>query len=161
MSDILILDLGTTIKGNCTITGFADKIIVLSYSHSVALPMQMDAGNTERTAGRPIVSEMNFSKMSDLATTELYKACTQGTKIGQAKLHVGRVEGGKFMSFFEYKLDNAMVSSISTSGGGGIPSDSFALNFTKITCDFTQQQSDSTKKGTGTWNWNMATNKAG
>jgi len=161
MSDVLILDLGSTIKGNCTIDGFADKIVVLSYSHSVSIPMQMDAGNTERTAGRPVVSEMTFSKMSDLATTELYKACSQGSKIGQAKLSVGRVEGGKYMSFFEYKLDNAMVASISTSGGGGIPSDSFSLNFTKITCDFTQQQSDSTKKGTGTWNWNMATAKSG
>ena len=161
MSDVLILDLGSTIKGNCSIDGFADKIIVLSYSHSVSLPMQMDAGNTERTAGRPMVSEMSFSKMSDLATTEIYKACTQGTKLGTATLSVGRVEGGKFMPFFVYKLDNAMISSVSTSGGGGIPSDSFSVNFTKITCDFTQQQSDSTKKGTGTWNWNMATNKAG
>jgi type VI secretion system secreted protein Hcp len=161
MSDVLILDLGSTIKGNCSIDGFADKIIVLSYSHSVSLPMQMDAGNTERTAGRPMVSEVSFSKMSDLATTEIYKACTQGTKLGTATLNVGRVEGGKFMPFFVYKFDNAMISSVSTSGGGGIPSDSFSVNFTKITCDFTQQQSDSTKKGTGTWNWNMATNKAG
>ncbi len=160
MSDVLILDLGTTIKGNCTIAGYIDKIIVSSYSHSASIPLQMDAGNTERTAGRPMFSEISFTKMSDLATTELYKACTQGTKLGTATLHVGRVENGKYMSLFKYELANAMIANISTGGGGGIPSDSFSINFTKIKCDFTQQQADSTAKGTGTWNWNLETMKA-
>jgi type VI secretion system secreted protein Hcp len=160
MSDVLILDMGTTIKGNCNITGFLDKIIVMSFSHGASIPMQMDASNTERTAGRPMLSEISFAKMSDLSTTEMYKACTQGSKIGTATLHVGRVENGKFMSFFKYEMLNAMISSISTSGGGGIPSDSFSINFTKIKCDYTQQQSDSTAKGTGTWNWNLETMKA-
>jgi len=91
MSDVLILDLGSTIKGNCQITGYADKIIVLSYSHSVSIPMQGDVANTERTAGRPVFSEMSLQKMSDLATTEMFKACSQGTKLGKAKLFVGRV----------------------------------------------------------------------
>lgn len=160
MSDVLILDLGTTIVGNCQVNGYVGKVIVLSYSHSASIPLQMDSANTERTAGRPIFSELQFSKMSDLSTTELYKACTQGTKIGTATLHVGRVENGKYMSFFKYEMSNAMISSISTSGGGGIPSDSFSIAFTKIKCDYTQQQSDSTAKGTGTWNWNLETMKA-
>jgi type VI secretion system secreted protein Hcp len=160
MSDVLILDLGASIKGNCAVDGYADKIIVLSYSHSASIPLQMDSANTERTSGRPTFSEIQFSKMSDLATTEMYKACTQGTKIGTATLHVGRVENGKYMSFFKYEMTNAMISNISTSGGGGIPSDSFSISFTKIKCDFTQQKSDSTAKGTGTWNWNLETMKA-
>ena len=160
MSDVLILTLGSTIVGNCQITGFAGQIIVLSYSHSASIPMQMDSANTERTAGRPVFSELSFSKMSDLSTTELYKACTQGTKIGTATLNVGRVENGKYMNFFTYEMTNAMISSISTSGGGGIPSDSFTISFSKIKCDYTQQQSDSTSKGTGTWNWNLETMQA-
>ncbi len=160
MSDVLILDLGASIKGNCQVAGYIDKVIVLSYSHSASIPLQMDAANTERTSGRPTFSELQFSKMSDLATTEMYKACTQGTKIGTATLHVGRVENGKYMSFFKYEMTNAMISNISTSGGGGIPSDSFSIAFTKIKCDFTQQTSDSTAKGTGTWNWNLETMKA-
>ena len=161
MSDVLILDMGATIKGNCDITGYADKIIVGSFSHGASIPMQSDPSNTERTAGRPMFSEMSLSKMSDLSTTEMYKACSQGSKIGTVTLHVGRVENGKFMSFLKYELTNAMISSINTSGGGsGLPSDSFSLNFTKIKCEYTQQKSDSSKKGTGTWNWNMETMKS-
>ena len=159
MSDVLILDLSAAIVGNCQITGYVGKIIVLSYSHGASLPLQMDASNPERTAGRPSVSEISFSKMSDLATTEMYKACTRGTKLGTATLHVGRVENGVYMNFFTYAFDNAMISNISSSGGGGIPSDSFSLNFTKIKCDYTQQKSDSTANGKGTWNWNLETMK--
>ena len=160
MSDVLILDLGASIKGNCQLTGYVGKVIVNSFSHGASIPLQMDSANTERTSGRPSFSELSFSKMSDLATTEMYKACTQGSKIGTATLFVGRVENGVYMGFFKYEMTNAMISSISTSGGGGIPSDSFSLAFTKIKCDFTQQQSDSSAKGTGTWNWNLETMKA-
>lgn len=160
MSDILILDLGSTIKGNSTMDAYVDKIIVNSYSLSVALPMSMDIANSERTAGRPMFSEVSFSKMSDVSTTEMYQACTQGTKIGPATLYVGRVENGKYMALFKYVFDDAMISNISTSGGGGIPSDSFSINFSKITLDFTQQKKDSTEKGTASFNWDLSTNKA-
>jgi type VI secretion system secreted protein Hcp len=158
MSDILILDLGA-IKGNCTIDGYPDKVIVSSFSHSAYLPMGSDAGNTERTMGRPVLSEMSFSKPSDLATTELFKSCTQGTKLGPATLNIGRVENGKYMNFMTYVMDNAMISQMSCSGGGGIPNDSFSINFTKLTATFTQQQSDSTAKGNGTWTWDLGTMK--
>jgi type VI secretion system secreted protein Hcp len=159
MSDVLILDLGA-IKGNCTIEGYADKIIVSSFSHSAYLPMGSDAGNTERTLGRPVLSEMSFSKSSDLSTTELFKKCTQGTKIGPATLYIGRVENGVYMNFMTYVMNNAMISQMSCSGGGGIPNDSFSINFTKIEANFTQQQTDSSAKGTGTWNWNLETMKS-
>lgn len=160
MSDVLILDLGDAIKGNCTIAKYPNKIIVNSFSHSAYLPMGSDAGNTERTLGRPVLSEMSFSKPSDLSTTELFKSCTQGTKIGLAKLYIGRVENGVYMDFMSYEMSNAMISQMSCSGGGGIPNDSFSINFTKIEATFTQQQADSTSKGTGTWNWNLETMKA-
>ncbi len=157
--DVILLQI-KDLKGNCTIDGHPDEIILNSFSHSVALPMSMDAANTERTAGRPQFSEMSFSKMTDQATPALYVACTEGKKLGDATLHIGRNEGGKFMSLMKYVLTNAMVSNINTSGGGGIPADSFSLNFTKITSEFTQQNADSTKKGTATFGWDLATNKA-
>jgi type VI secretion system secreted protein Hcp len=154
MSDVIILDFGA-VAGNCRINGYDKKILILSYSHSVSLPMQGDVANTERTAGRPVFSEMSLQKMSDLATTELYKYCTQGTKAATAKLLVGRVEDGKFMNFFTYEMKNAMISSISTSGGGGIPTDSFSISFSGLKCEFTQQNADASQKGTSTWNWNL------
>ena len=160
MDVILLAIKDKLIKGNCTITGHEDEIILNSFSHSVALPMSMDAANTERTAGKPQFSEMSFSKMTDQSTPALYAACTAGTKLTEATLFIGRNEAGVFMSLMKYVMTNPMVSNINTSGGGGIPADSFSLNFTKITSEFTQQNADSTKKGTATFGWDLATNKA-
>lgn len=157
--DVIILEI-PGVKGNCQIDKHTGQIIVLSFSHAVSLPMQHDVANTERTAGRPVFSEMSFSKMSDMSTPVLYSACAQGKKLGDAKIHIGRNENGTFMSVFEYVLSNAMVSSISTAGGGGIPMDNFTLNYTKITQSFTQQKSDSTKQGTADFGWDLETNKA-
>jgi len=159
MSDVLILEI-TSIPGNCEIEKYKGKIIVNSFSHGVSLPLSMDVANAERTAGRPAFSELSFSKMSDLSTTAMYKACTQGTPLGTTKLHVGRVENGTYMNFFTYQMFNSVISSISTSGGGGLPSDSFSINLTKIQCDYTQQQTSTTAKGIATWNWNLETMKA-
>lgn len=157
--DVIILEI-KDVKGNCTIDGHADQIILNSFSHGVSLPMSMDPGNTERTAGRPLFSEMSFSKMTDQATPALYAACAEGKKLGDATLHIGRNEGGKFMSLMKYTLTNSMVSNINTSGGGGMPADSFSLNYTKIKSEFTQQNPDSTKKGTASFGWDLETNKA-
>ncbi|MEP6791469.1 MAG: type VI secretion system tube protein Hcp, partial [Ramlibacter sp.] len=129
--DVIILEI-KDVKGNCTIDGHPDQIILNSYSHGVALPLSSDPGNTERTAGRPQFSEMNFSKMTDLSTPSLYIACTAGKPLGDATVHIGRNEGGKFMSLMKYTLTNALISNINTSGGGGVPSDSFSINFTAI-----------------------------
>lgn len=159
MSDIIILEF-TGVTGNCKLTGHTDKVIILSYSHSAALPMQGDVANAERTAGRPILSEISLQKMSDRSTIDLYSHCTKGTKAAEAKLLVGRVEEGVYMPFFTYTMANAMVSSISTSGGGGLPSDSFSISFTSLKCEFQGQKTDAQPAGTATWNWDLAEMKS-
>ena len=159
MADVLLLEI-TGITGNSDLKSHTDQIILLSYSHGVSLPMQHDRANKERTAGRPVFSEMSFSKMTSLATPLLYAACAAGKKLGEAKIHYGRNEDGKFMSVMEMVLGDAMISSINTSGGGGIPSDSFSINYTWITTAFTQQNKDSTKKGDAPFGWDLALNIA-
>jgi len=64
------------------------------------------------------------------------------------------------MNFITYTMDNAMISQMSCSGGGGIPNDSFSISFKKISAEFTEQKTDSSAKGKGTWNWNLETMKA-
>ena len=156
--DTIILQIAD-IKGNCDIKGFEEQIIVQSFNHSASIPMQMDRANTERTSGRPSFSEINFSKECDIATPALYAACVSGTKLGDAKIHIGRTEGKVFMSLIEYVLSNAMVSSVSTSGGGGQPNDSFSLNYTKITQVYTQQKEDSNVKGSAGFGWDLIKNE--
>jgi type VI secretion system secreted protein Hcp len=159
MADIFILEIAS-IKGNCSIEGYIGQMVLHSFGHSVSIPMQPDRSNTERTSGRPNFSELSFSKASDIATPALYNACVSGAKLGDAKIHIGRTEGAKWMSLIEYVLSDAMVSNISTSGGGGQPSDSFSIDFTKITQVYSQQSQDSTKKGAAGFGWDLVKNIA-
>jgi len=154
-----ILLLIKDIKGNAMIDGYTDQIVIHSFSHAISLPMGMDATNTERTLGRPNFQEFTLSKSTDQSTPGLYAACAAGTKLGDATLSVGRNENGKFMLHMKYVLTNAMISSISTSGGGGM-GDTVSINFTQVTSEYTQQNTDSTKKGTASFGWDLTKNVA-
>jgi type VI secretion system secreted protein Hcp len=156
--DTIILQLGT-IKGNSTIKGFENQIILHSFSHGVLLPISMDTANTERTMGRPSFSEFSVNKATDQSTPAMYAACAAGTKLGTATLSIGRNEGGTFMLQMKYVLTNAMVSNISTSGGGEMM-DSVSLHFSAITSEYTQQNVDSTKKGNAPFGWDLSVNAA-
>ena len=114
------------IKGNSTLDGATDQIVLYSYSIGVQMSMNRDVGNTERTMGRPSFQEFSLSKATDQATPALYSACAAGTKLGDATISIGRNENGKFMSLLTYTLSDAMISSIATSGGGE-SADSFSI----------------------------------
>lgn len=149
-----------SIKGNSTITGFEGGINVDGATLSTIMPMNPDVANTERTLGRPSVSDMSFSKASDQSTPGLWAASTAGTKLGKATVTVGRNEGGKFMPQIKVVLGDAMISNIRTSVGNGGASDSFSINFSTITLVYTQQNTDAQKKGTASFGWDLPANKA-
>lgn len=156
--DIVLLQI-KDIKGNSTLDGATDQIVLDSFSFGLSLPMNSDVTNTERTLGRPSFNEFSFSKSTDLATPGLYSACAAGTKLGDATVSIGRNENGKFMPLLKYVLTNAMISSVST-GGGGMSSDSFTINYTQVTCVYTQQNPDSSKKGNAPFGWDLSKNIA-
>ncbi|MDR5758676.1 MULTISPECIES: type VI secretion system tube protein Hcp [unclassified Caballeronia] len=143
------------IKGNSALTGHADQIILSSYSFGIQLPMNPDPSATERTLGRAMFSEVHCTKITDLATPSLYRACAAGDKLGDATISIGRTENGKFMELMTYVLSDAMVSNVNTSGAGQ-PSDAFAIGYSKITAVYTQQKTDSTQKGKTSFGWDVA-----
>ncbi|GLK97007.1 Hcp family type VI secretion system effector [Achromobacter insolitus] len=156
--DTILLQI-KNIKGNSTIDGYADAIILESLAHGVSLPMSMDMANTERALGRPSFTELTVAKVTDQSTPALYNACASGAKLGDATIFVGRNESGKFLLHVKYVLSNAMVSTISTGMGGG-SSDNVTLCFSKISMEYTQQAATGNKAGTASFGWDLATNKS-
>mgnify|MGYP002757984369 CR=1 FL=1 len=88
--DAIILDLGDDIKGDSLIEGYKDKIEIMSYSHNVAMQVTNDVSNTERTSGKPFVSEFTLTKFIDTSTPNLNLYCVSGKPITQAKITIGR-----------------------------------------------------------------------
>jgi type VI secretion system secreted protein Hcp len=161
--DSIILDLGTDIKGECTLEGYTDKIELMSYSHNVAMQVTNDVSNSERTSGKPHVGEFTVTKFVDVSTPTLNEYCCGGKAIATATVIVGRnaaESDGKIMPFITYTLSNVILSNVSVSGGsGGKPVETLSLNFTKIKWELTAQKDDGAKEGTAASTWDMAANK--
>jgi type VI secretion system secreted protein Hcp len=159
--DLLILDCGDTIKGECTITGYIDKIELLSYSHGVAMQITGDPSNQKRTSGKPNHQDMTVTKYVDLATALLIEYCNKGTAIAKLKLSVGQNEEGKMNAIITYDMDNVVVSSVSVGGGGGgKPQETVTLNYTKMTWTYKPQVPKGEIKGQNSTIWDLSTNTA-
>lgn len=150
-----------SIKGNCLAEDYAEQIIVDSFSIGAANAITSDPANSERTLDRVQFSEMSFSKEMDSSSMLLYAACAGNQKLGDVTVSVTRTEGEAQMLLVTFVLEDAMISSISTSGssGGGLPGESFTINFTAITGQYTKQNSDASADGQAVMGWDMKTRK--
>ncbi|MCD5996382.1 type VI secretion system tube protein Hcp [Pseudomonas sp. CDFA 602] len=161
--DAIILDLGTTIKGDSMLEGYANKIEVMSYSHNVAMQVTNDVSNSERTSGKPHIGEFTLTKFVDSATPSINEYCCGGKPIAEVKVTVGSnaaESNGQLMPFIIYTLSNVVVSNVSVSGGGsGKPVETLSLNFTKIKWELTAQKDNGTMEVTAASTWDLAANK--
>jgi len=159
--DVLVLDLGDAIKGECTLADYVGKITLLSYSHGVAMQITGDATNTKRTSGRPNHQDFTVTKHIDLSSCVLIGHCNAATVIPTLKLTVGQENGGTVIPYMIYQATNVLVSSVSVGGGGGgVPQETVTFNYTKMTWTYTVQGSSVDKKGNDSTIWDLTTNKA-
>jgi len=159
--DVLIMDCGDTIKGECTIDGYKDKIELLSYSHGIAQQITGDQSNQKRTSGKPSHQDFTVTKFIDLATCSLIDYCDQAKPIKTVKITVGQNENGAVNPIMTYELSEVLVSSESVGGGGGgKPQETVTLNYVAITWTYKPQQASADVKGQNSAQWSLATNKA-
>ncbi|MES2190738.1 MAG: type VI secretion system tube protein Hcp [Pseudomonadota bacterium] len=153
--DVIILDL-PGIAGECLLTGYADGIECLSYSHAVAMQMSSDISQRDRTPGKPNVQDFTVSKYMDKSSPLLNQACCEGRMIGDGKITIGRNESGAVVPLIVYTLKDVMISSVSAaSSGGDKPAETITLNFTAIQWDYTAQNADPIEGGAVVGKWDM------
>lgn len=159
--DILILDLGTEIKGECTLPDHKEKIELLSYSHGLSQQITNDHSNQKRTSGKPNHQDLVVSKYLDLASPALIDHCNEAKVIKEVKLTVGQNESGAVNNVIVYDMKNVLVSSYSVGGGGGSkPIESILFNYSEITWTYKPQTVGGESTGQTVAKWNLATNKA-
>jgi type VI secretion system secreted protein Hcp len=156
--DVLILDCGA-INGECTLTGYAQKIEILSYSHGVAQQITGDQSNQKRTSGKPNHQDFTVTKYLDLASASLIDYCNQAKPLASVTLTIGQNENGAVNAYMVYTLTNALVSSVSAGGGGGgKPQETVTFNYTAISWTYKQQAAGVSDSGNASATWNLATN---
>jgi type VI secretion system secreted protein Hcp len=111
-------------------------------------------------AGKVNVQDVSFTKWVDAATPKLVLACCNGSHYDEATLVV-RKSGGTPVEYIKLKLQEVLVTSVSTGGSGGEDrlTENITLNFAKFNLDYTPQD-DKGAAGTAIpAGWDVAANK--
>lgn len=115
------------------------------------------AGNRE--SSEPSVSEITLVKSMDAASTKLFVESVTGAAGKKVEIHLVST-GSPGVTYTEYTLTNALISSYSVSSGGERPTESISINFTKIQYKFTPFD-DKHKAGTPvSVSYDLATTKS-
>jgi type VI secretion system secreted protein Hcp len=131
---VILLKFETEIKGESQVAGHENWINVDSFQLGVGRSVSASGSGGDRDTSNPSFSEATLSRASDKASPELFMQAVCGKSLGKAELHFLQTGGAdkKEQVYLKFELSEAIVSSYSISSGGDRPSESFSLNFTKI-----------------------------
>ncbi|WP_338525471.1 type VI secretion system tube protein Hcp [Pseudomonas batumici] len=126
------------IKGNCKETDHTGWIVIDSWSFSSGRPISFD---NDREVGVGFVSDMVFSKTTDIASPNLFIESITGKSLEEATLRIIQTSGsstGKNVPYIEFKLQAPIICHYSINNGSGDrPTESFLINFTGLTYKYT------------------------
>lgn len=156
---MILIKFATEIKGGSKVSGHDGWINVDSMQLGVGRAVASQVGgSSKREVSSPSVSEVVFSRVSDMASPELFFQACGGVSLGKCLIHLVQVAGNDAQVYGIIELEEAMVSSYSVSSAGDTPNESFGINFTKIS--FQYDTFDGKKVTTGTpKKWDLAVNK--
>jgi type VI secretion system secreted protein Hcp len=91
----------------------------------------------------------------------LAQLCACGKTIQKAKLEMQRADGdGEPIKYFEVELENVLIAHIAPNfAGGGIPTESLGLKFSKARWKYTQQRTAGGSSGNTAGGWDLASNR--
>lgn len=157
---MILLKFETVIKGESTVANHTDWITVDSVQMGVGRSISSVAGGGDRETSNPSFSEVTCTKSTDIASAELFMQAICGMDLGKAELHFIQTGGtsAKGQVYLTLELSEAIVSSYSMSSGGDRPTESFSLNFTKISYKYDKFDGKTVTAGTAK-KWDIEKNE--
>jgi type VI secretion system secreted protein Hcp len=151
------------IDGESTDSKHQKWIEVLSFSNGMSQPVsavQSSVGGA--TSARVNMQDFSIVKQIDISSPKLAEACCTGKHFPKITIELCRAGGDK-LKYMEYKLTNAIISSVSSGGTPGgpedVPSESVSFNFGKIEWAYTQQKrADGAGGGNASAGWDLEKN---
>ncbi len=122
-----------------------DEIQLLSWSWGESQTGTMAFGGGGGS-GKVNMHDFTFVMSVNKASPKLILACANGEHIKNAVL-VARKAGKDQQEYLTIKFTDLLVSSFQTGGSGDVPTDSIALNYTKLEYEYKEQNADGTLKG--------------
>jgi type VI secretion system secreted protein Hcp len=134
----------TGLAGESTDKTHKEEIDVLAWSWGASQSGTTHAG-TGAGAGKANFQDISFTKWIDKSSPLLLMSVATGKHITDATLVV-RKAGGTPLEYLKIKMENILVSSVSTGGSGGEDrlTENVTLNFAKFDLEYIQQKPDGT-----------------
>jgi type VI secretion system secreted protein Hcp len=146
------------LKGESRDSVHKEKTDVLAWSWGMSNSGSAHAGGGSG-AGKVNVQDLSFTKYIDKTTPDLMLAASNGKHFADATLIV-RKAGDKPVEYLTIKLDQVLVTSVSTGGSGGEDrlTENVTLNFAKVKLVYKAQKVDGSKDADITYGWDVAGN---
>ncbi len=148
------------LKGESTDDAHKDWIEVESWSFGLSQPVSGPSGTGGRAAARADFQSFCINKMVDKASVDLNLHCASGEHIAKLELEVCQ-ETGEKVNYWKLDFENAMVQSVTVSGGGSMrATESVCFVYDKVSWTYTAVKNDgSAGDKVGPKIWNLETNK--
>ena len=133
-------------------------ILAWSWGMSQSATTHMGGGGG---AGKVNVQDLTFTKYVDKSSPELMKACMTGRHITEATLVI-RKAGDKPLEYMTIKINDIIVSSVSTGGSGGEDrlTENLSLNFSQVDYKYIEQTDTGAEGAKPDVKWDIAKNEA-
>jgi type VI secretion system secreted protein Hcp len=147
---MILLKFATQIKGTSTVSGHTDWITIDAVQMGVGRAISVSGGGKDRDTSNPSFSEITLTKATDIASADLFMQAVCGKSLGKAEIHFLQTGGSdkKQQVFLTLELESAIISSYSASSGGERPTETFSINFTKISYKYDSFSGDTVTTGT-------------
>lgn len=147
-----------TIEGESKDKSHGKEIDVLAWSWGMSQSgsAQMGPG---MGSGKVNIQDLSFTKYMDASSSVLMLACCNGQHIKEATLVV-RKAGENPLEYLKIKLNDLIITNISTGGSGGEDrlTENITLNFAKVAVDYTAQNAQGGAAGTYSMTWDIPAN---
>jgi type VI secretion system secreted protein Hcp len=146
------------IKGEAHDATHKDEIDVLAWSWGLSQSGSTHTG-TGGGAGKVNVQDISFTKWVDKSSPVLFLDCASGKHIKEATLTV-RKAGDKPLEYLKIKINDLIVSSISTGGSGGEDrlTENVTLNFATVQVTYVPQNATGGGEAAVVNGWDIAKN---
>ena len=146
------------LKGESKDSVHKEKTDVLAWSWGMSNSGSAHAGGGSG-AGKVNVQDLSFTKYIDKTTPDLMLAASNGKHFPDALLIV-RKAGDKPVEYLTIKLDQVLVTSVTTGGSGGEDrlTENVTLNFAKVKLIYKAQKADGSKDADITYGWDVSAN---
>lgn len=146
------------VKGESQDKAHPGEIDVLAWSWGMSQSGTTHTGSGGG-AGKVNVQDLSLTKYIDKASPDLMLACCNGKHYPEAVLVV-RKAGENPLEYLKIKMEDLIISSVSTGGSGGEDrlTENVTLNFGKVTVDYAEQSKTGSGGAKPTMTWNIAQN---